>query len=96
MVKSGGIVVDAVAGTENKADLGTKILDRKKLVTSRTACGLVVTDEPCEEDLVSAVQPRGSKMIAAGGVCVAGVGVADERDSDRREAGDKTKRCEEQ
>ena len=67
LVKSGGIVVDAVAGTENRADLGTKILDRKKLVTLRIACGLVVTDEPDEEDLVSAVQPRGSMMNAAGG-----------------------------
>ena len=46
MANKAALTIDTVAGTENKADFGTKNLDRKKLVTLRTACGLAVTDEP--------------------------------------------------
>ncbi len=67
LVKNGVLTIETVAGTENMADLGTKILNRKKLVTLRAACGQAATDEPNEDALVQAVQPRSHLMGVAGG-----------------------------
>ncbi len=66
-MKKMALTIDTVAGSENKADLDTKILDRKKLVTLRTACGLAVTDEPDEDDLAKVVQPHSHLMGITGG-----------------------------